>query len=370
LQPGRGPLDCRVRRDDLKTVEFAAAPPADQVQLVDGQALLRVDGFGFTANNISYATFGDLMSYWKFFPAQEGWGRIPVWGFSEVVESRCDGIQVGQRFYGYLPMSSYLVVTPTKVSDSGFSDAAEHRKGLHSIYNSYSLTSADPTYDSTQEGEVMLLRPLFSTSFLINDFFDDHTRFGADAIMISSASSKTAYGTAFMLAKGGDANLIGLTAARNVDFVERLGLYDQVLSYEQIAELDSSIRLAYIDFSGDAAVRSAIHNKFGDALVYDCAVGATHIGALGGFDGLPGPAPILFFAPTQAKKCSDEWGANELLLRISQALEELITFVGDPTNKLLNIEYGAGPQAVEKAYLAVLTGQAPPDAGSVLSLPA
>ncbi|MCX6370887.1 MAG: DUF2855 family protein [Solirubrobacterales bacterium] len=362
--------DFRVRRDSLETVEFADGVSDAAGQIGPGEALLRIDAFSFTANNISYATFGDFMSYWNFFPAEDGWGRIPVWGFADVVASECEGVEVGQRFYGYLPMSSYLVVTPGNVTASGFSDFAEHRKELHAVYNSYQLTSADPSYAAALEAEIMLLRPLFSTSFLIDDFFEQSDWFGAKAVVMSSASSKTAYGTAFMLARRDGVNVIGLTAAGNVEFVERLGLYDQVLSYDEIGQLDADIPIVYIDFSGDASVRAALHNHLGDSLVFDSAVGATHIDALGGADGLPGPAPVLFFAPAQAKKRSDDWGSDGLIERISGSLDDFIKLVADSENKLMVIEHGSGQEAVEQVYLGVLKGRASPDAGSILSLPA
>lgn len=69
--------DFLVRRDDLRTCRVAeSATPEPE----DGQALLRVERFGLTANNITYAVFGDGMKYWDFFPAQDGWGRVPMWG--------------------------------------------------------------------------------------------------------------------------------------------------------------------------------------------------------------------------------------------------------------------------------------------------
>ncbi len=362
--------DLLVRRDSLETVKFADGASPEATALAPGEVLLRVDAFSFTANNISYAIFGDFMNYWNFFPAEDGWGRVPVWGFADVAASECEGVELGQRFYGYLPMSSYLVVTPGNITAAGFSDVAEHRKELHAVYNSYQLTATDPSYDDELEAEIMLLRPLFSTSFLIDDFFQDNDWFGAEAVVMSSASSKTAYGTAFMLAKRVGVNVVGLTAAGNVEFVERLGLYDQVLSYEEIGELDADVPMAYIDFSGDAAVRAAIHNQLGDSLVFDSAVGATHIGALGGADGLPGPAPVLFFAPAQAKKRSDEWGTEGLIERIAGSLDEFIALVVEPANRLMKIEHSSGEAAVEQVYLDVLAGRAAPDAGSILSLPA
>src|SRR3712207_7754442 len=39
----------------------------------------------------------------------------------------------------------------------------------------------------------LLLRPLFATSFLIAAHLRDHDHFGASAVVLSSASSKTAY---------------------------------------------------------------------------------------------------------------------------------------------------------------------------------
>ena len=70
-----------------------------------GAVELHVDRFGFTTNNVTYGLWGDVFSYWKFFPAPDGWGQIPVWGFGEVTSSGVDGIAVGERFYGYFAMS-------------------------------------------------------------------------------------------------------------------------------------------------------------------------------------------------------------------------------------------------------------------------
>ena len=59
--------------------------------------------------------------------------------------------------------------------------------------------SADPFYTRDSESAQALLRPLFITSWLIDDFLADNNFFGADTMLLSSASSKTAYGTAFQL---------------------------------------------------------------------------------------------------------------------------------------------------------------------------
>src|SRR5690242_20112502 len=103
--------DLLVDRGDLSRTTVVEVPPPDAG---DGQALLRVDRVGMTANNVPYAVFGDTMKYWDFFPARDHdgapQGRVPLWGFAEVVSSRVDGVDEGTRLYGYLPTSSHLLV--------------------------------------------------------------------------------------------------------------------------------------------------------------------------------------------------------------------------------------------------------------------
>src|SRR6266540_7027110 len=102
-------MDFLVKRDDLRECRIAESEVSG---LGPGQALLRVDSFGLTANNVTYAVFGEAMSYWGFFPAPDGWGRVPMWGFAEVERSEAPGVEPGTRIYGYLPPSSHLVVRP------------------------------------------------------------------------------------------------------------------------------------------------------------------------------------------------------------------------------------------------------------------
>ena len=169
-------MDFLVARDDLHRCRFEEGdPPA----LEPGQALLAVDSFGLTSNNITYAKFGEAMSYWSFFPAEDGWGRVPVWGFARVIASSHDAVDAGERVYGYLPSSSELVVTPARVDTRGFLDAAPHRARLPPAYNCYLNVNADPVYDADSEDQQMLFRPLFFTSYLIDDFLDDAGMFGA-----------------------------------------------------------------------------------------------------------------------------------------------------------------------------------------------
>src|SRR5262245_38125289 len=103
-------VDFIVNRSNLRETAFVPGRESAGSQLSDGQLLLHVDRFAFTANNITYGAVGEMIGYWNFFPAKDGWGRIPVWGFADIVGARHNALPAGERIYGYLPMSTHLVV--------------------------------------------------------------------------------------------------------------------------------------------------------------------------------------------------------------------------------------------------------------------
>ena len=74
-----------------------------------------------------------------------------------------------------------------------------HRQPLPSPYNQYTRCATDPAYVPELQDLQMLLRPLFFTSYMLADALQDNDYYGATTLLLSSASSKTAYGTAFSL---------------------------------------------------------------------------------------------------------------------------------------------------------------------------
>jgi hypothetical protein len=355
-------MDFLIARDDLHRCRFADEPPP---QLADGQALLRIEHFGLTSNNITYATFGVAMSYWDFFPAAEGWGRMPVWGFAEVSDSRVDELAPGTRVYGYLPPSSELVVVPAHAGAQGFVDASPHRAKLPAAYNAYARVDADPIYDAGTEPEQMLLRPLFFTSYLIDDFLDEASLFGARTAILSSASSKTASALAFLLSRREGVDVIGLSGARGAEFARGLGVYDEVLTYDEVDSLGSDPAV-YVDMAGDAQVRTRVHGRLGQALVHSAVVGATHHDRMGDVpESLPGPRPKFFFAPDRVAKRTADWGRSGFESRLAEAWRPYLQWCGG----WLATTEDVGPQALQAAYLELLDGRIDPAQGHVLSLP-
>ncbi len=365
-----------IARDDLHRVQMGPDPDATR-PLSAGEARLSIEHFALTANNITYAAFGEAMKYWQFFPAPDAaWGCLPVWGFATVAESRADGVTVGRRVWGYYPAGTHLVVTPGRVREGGFVDLAAHRQDLAAAYQQYVFCDADPGWQPHLEGLQAVLRPLFVTSFLIDDFLADNVCFGAAQLLLSSASSKTAYGTAFCLAQRRGAPLaprvIGLTSAANLAFTQALGCYDAVRLYADVNALDATVPTVYVDFAGDASVRAAVHGHFGDALTFSSSIGGTHVSALGSGRGLPGPRPTLFFAPAQIKKRAapppEGWGRQALEQRIAQAWQAFVQRVACADDAWLTVVNLRGPQALEAAYRALLDGRANPAQGVMLSL--
>jgi len=353
--------DFLVKRDDLRECRIAdsEAPPVGP-----GQALLRVDRFGLTANNVTYAVMGEAMSYWDFFPAEDGWGRVPMWGFAEVERSGVEGVEAGARVYGYLPPSSHLLVTPTSVNERGFTDGTPHRAALPSAYHRLLVSTEDPFYQADSEDMQMLLRPLFFTSFLIDDQLADEGLTDQGPIVISSASSKTAIAAAFLLARREGVELAGLTSPGNREFVADLGIYDRTVTYDEIGALGDG-PATYVDIAGDGAVRQAVHAHFGDRLARSMTVGVTHWEDLGAGQGdLPGPVPAFFFAPSRVEKRSAEWGPAELERRVAEAWHPFCEW----TRVWLEVISGQGFDALRSAYLHVLEGNISPKSAHIITL--
>ncbi|MGE4242039.1 DUF2855 family protein [Ramlibacter sp.] len=355
----------QVRKDALAATRLVRA---EDRALRDGEVRVRIDSFALTANNITYAAFGDAMNYWQFFPTgEDGWGIVPVWGFVTVVQSLHPGVAVGERLWGYWPLGDGAILAPGRLSAEGFTDLAPHRKALHGVYNGYLRCNVDPYYSAGTEDVQALLRPLSATSWLIDDFLADNAFFGARTVLLSSASSKTAYGTAFVLKGREGIERIGLTSAANVAFCEGLGCYDRVLAYEQLDDVAADVPCVYLDFAGNADLRRRIHTRFADHLKYSCAIGGTHVQHLGGGGDLPGPRPTLFFAPAQIKKRQAEWGGEVLGQRLVEAWSRFRDEVSAPGSRWLAIEHHRGGEAVQAAYGRVHAGGGDPRTGHILT---
>lgn len=355
--------DFIVARDDLQQCKVTDTERPDAAALPDGALLVKVTRFAFTANNITYAAMGDQLKYWQLFPAPAGYGNVPVWGFGEVIASKHPDIAVGETLFGYFPMATHLVIEAADVSKRGLRDAAAHRQGVAPVYNAYTRVSGDPAFAGKQGDYQALLRPLFMLSFLVDDFLAENEFFGAQAVILSSASSKTAYGLAHLI-HGRGIKVIGLTSAGNVEFVRSLGSYDEVVTYDKVTSIPADQPVAYVDMAGNSALREQLHRHFGEQMKYSGRVGLTHRSTSAEEPALPGAKPSWFFAPDQIRKRTREWGTSGFAERWSAAWAEFVPNL----DKWIIVTEGRGPAAVQNIYLDTLNGRVPPDQGHVLSL--
>lgn len=354
--------DFIVARDDLETCKTIATelPAADA--LPQDALLVKVDRFAFTANNITYAVLGDEMKYWQLFPAPHGFGNIPVWGFGDVIASTHPNVPVGERLFGYFPMATHLVIEATDVSKRGLRDGAAHRQGVAPVYNAYARVGGDPTYAGRQGDYQALLRPLFMLSFLVDDFLAESDDFGARTVLLSSASSKTAFGLGHLLHTRGR-EVIGLTSAGNTAFVISLGCYDETIT-DRVTSLPSDRPVALVDMAGNSALRAGVHRHFGDQMKCSLRVGLTHRATKPDEGELPGAKPRWFFAPDQIRKRAKEWGPGGIEQRFGAAWSGFTPML----ERCLSVIESRGPDAVRQIYLDTLKGRIPPEQGHMLTL--
>ena len=359
-------FDIQVNRKNFHDYKVTTKDTPSASDLAEGQILVKVDQFAFTANNITYAAVGEVVGYWKFFPVSDDWGIIPVWGFADVIASKNEGIKVGERFYGYYPMGSHLIMSPAKVKPTNFMDGIEHRQALPPIYNNYINTKTDPGYSKDGEAIQSLFRPLFTTSFLIDDFMDDNDFFGGQTIILTSASSKTAIGLAALLAqrKGGrNLNVVGLTSKGNMDFVNGLGYYDSVLSYDEVAKLSATEPSVIVDFSGNAQLQENLQSHLGNQLAYNCLVGMVDWTNRGGAKSAATNGKF-FFAPSQALKRNKEWGVAGFQQRVGMAWMKFTSQVGN----WMTVREADGADELAQLYVPMLEGKIDPKVGHVVQL--
>jgi len=302
----------QVRRHELTTTRLVEAPgDSDDIAIADDEILVRIDRFSFTANNVTYGVVGDQLGYWQFFPPSgedtDGWGLIPVWGFADVVRSNDSEISVGERLFGYFPPATYLTLKPGNIRKENFIDGAAHRAALPAGYNLYRRVDAEPGYDRATDALRMLFYPLHVTAFCLWDVLKMSDWYGARQVIVVSASSKTSIGLAYGLDMDADAPpAIAVTSGRNLDFVDKLGLYSTSATYDTLRDLDASIPSVVVDMSGNDAALNEINEHFGDNLIHCIRVGVTHRDAASGDSTVERSS--WFFAPSHIEQRMKDWG--------------------------------------------------------------
>jgi NADPH:quinone reductase-like Zn-dependent oxidoreductase len=314
-----------------------------------GEVLFEVERFGFSANNVTYALLGDTLRYWDLFPAEPGWGRIPVWGYLRVLASTVPGLDAGRRAFGLCPMATHVLLRPDRTGQATFAEGSPHRADLSSVYNVYAWAPPGPPAD---DDALIVLRPLFWLSFTLDDHLAQRAH-PDQPVIVTSASSKAALGLAHLLARRG-VPVTGLTSGRRVAFLAGLSAYDQVLGYDQIGALPVG-PATLVDIAGDAALREQVARRLD---------GHAEVVLAGGTHGEAAPlAAGAFSAPQYIRARARERGWPELERRYQAALEG---FAASAT--WLDLRRHHGLDEAARVYRDVLTNASPPATAHIINL--
>ena len=360
------PQTLLVNRRDFSDV---ALVNINEAELQDGFIRVKIGPWALTANNITYMVTGDMIGYWDFFEPKHydidmsGFGRMPVWGYAEVTQSKCADVPAGTLIYGFFPVAQTLDMKPVKLSPLGFQDGKDHRTELHPVYNGYTFVDKDPSFAAYRELQPVL-RPLFTTSFLIDDFLADENFFGAEQVLLLSASSKTAMGTAYCLKQRGGMKVTGLTSEGNKGFTSETSFYDEVFTYDTITDMNPDVKTVIVDMAGNGSVMGTLYEHFEENIIYNCMVGKSH------WQGAPPVTPKLgapakmFFAPDRVKLRMNDWGREGFAKNLAA---RWLPFCDNAKN-WLDIERSAKVTDLLKVYKDFLDGKASPSKGYMFEI--
>jgi hypothetical protein len=363
----------QIRKDNFATHRVVETATPSGASITDGEILVKIDRFAFTANNITYAVLGDKLGYWQFFPPTgvgadvdtKGWGIIPVWGFADVIASKAPDVPVGERLFGYFPPAAFLTMTPARATALRLVDASAHRAKLPPGYNNYTRVNAEPGYSRKMDNARMLFWPLHMTSFCLWDLLKEKQWFDAKQIVILSASSKTSIGLGHALA--GDTSappVIAITSARNLGFVNQLKLYKQATTYDQLTDIDASIPTVVIDMSGNGEVLARLHTHLGNNMKRCINVGLTHWDEIQVKTGVIAERSEFFFAPGHIQMRMKDWGPDEFAKRTSAFLKDTAV----KSLSLLHFEKLGGLNGLTAIYPDVCEGRVAPDQGLIVEM--
>ena len=358
----------QVSKDVFFKNRLVEMPPSAN-DLEEGEILVRIEKFAYTANNITYAAAGDMIGYWKFFPPfgekTEGWGVIPVWGFGEVIQSNHPEVPVGDRLFGYFPPAKTLKMRPVGIKPGRVIDGSAHRSMLPAGYNIYRRVFNEPHYNPAHDKARMLLFPLHLTSYCIWDALREKDWYGAEQILVLSASSKTSTGLGYALQADKNApKVIGITSQRNLATVQEMKIYDEVITYDSATEIPDDIPTVIVDMSGNTKIMAALHTHLAENMKHTINVGLTHW-----TDTRPQPGIIqarseFFFAPGHIQKRIKEWGAEGFNQKTAQFMMETAA----KTALWLKFQTLNGLEELAEIHPAVCMGQIPADVGLVVEV--
>jgi len=352
-----------IRKSDPADCKIATIPLAE---LDEGEVRVKIEKFGLTSNNVTYAALGGTMAYTEFFPLAEdpAYACLTVWGMATIEESRAEGISAGDRCYGFFPAAGRAVFRVADATGSGFRVDRPDIPSEYDFYHVYNMVGRDPFHVAGSEELMVVLRPLFLTGLLLADYLEVLEYFDAKHVLISASASKTSFGLAHALHTAGTARVVGLASDVSKAAAERMGVYDEVVTYEQVDGLrvEDSV---YVDVCGKPELRPRLAEHLGGALKRIIAVGMTSWREAK-FEGLTKTEGIeteFFFAPAWTERRRKEAGDAFLGKLVGDWQAE-----AQAAKAVFAVSESSGADALLAAYTGFVDGDARPDAAQVHAL--
>lgn len=357
----------QVRKDNLVQNRLVDTSVSGE-DITEGSIIVQTDCFAFTSNNITYGVAGDMLGYWQFFPpAQDDgntWGVLPVWGYADVTQSNSSQIAIGERLFGYFPPSNHLLLRPANIKDTVFFDGSDHRASLPAGYNRYRRVSNESGYNSAMDELQSLLFPLYITSFCLWDALKENCWYGAEQVIVISASSKTSIGLGYALAQdAGAPNVLGLTSSVHCDKLESLNLYGNCITYDNLSGVPN-VPSVIVDMSGNSDLLGGLHTLLGDNMKQTLNVGFTHWEQPRKRDGIITDRCEMFFAPSHIQQRFKDWGPVAFEQRSTSFLSDAFS----NSMSWLKIEKLDGLRGLVSVYADVCAGTMPLDKGLIIKM--
>ncbi|MCX2980730.1 DUF2855 family protein [Halieaceae bacterium IMCC14734] len=376
-----------VLRDELPPLEH------DEIRL-------RVDKVGLSANNLFYAQMGEapFLKFFSVYPLSEehkDLAIVPAWGVATIIESANPEFTVGEQYRGFLHMTNVVQMKARRTAE-GFQAFGGKRDKINQAYNGFLTVAAGGTSPIAGEGPkadlAMTSAPGGGSGFILYELLKMHAFYGANSVVLTSASSKLSLVTAQLLREQRDSGelqcVVGYTAKSNQAFVRSTGLYDLVICYEDALPDDTELKHLLVDVAGDAAIYKRGKDKFVKAF----AVGGTHADAEASVFTAFGPsgfvkmlidmvAPAsiktwaarrlspkleMFFAPTVISELLDKWGHEQMDIKSDAALTAFVDAAID--GNWMSVHRAETPEAAQAAYRRIVEGKVPPAEAVILAL--
>ena len=262
------------KRENRESIELLRTEAA-----TDDALVLKILKGSLTANNKFYNDFGEKppLNFFKCYPIDsersnlvdnddneislENYAHPVAWGIAQVEKSELEDVKVGTRYLAQLPIGDSVSFKGAKVDPDKHNALIIERSGVLAAYNVFQKW--DYSDGNINEDLALACFPGIITGYGLNFNLRHNDYYGADAVVLTAASSKVSLALAIYLRHNSEEypstnkKIIGYTSESNKEFCQKTGLYDEVLGYEDtLKPLTGATKSSFvvIDTSGKGSV--------------------------------------------------------------------------------------------------------------------